>query len=96
MIELRLKVKELDFDLLDDIKRIQNEFAARGYQVSQGDVVMAYSAWSEETYCASWLILSGKPWWVVDALMPYLEPVQPLPVPDSFVAMNGRTEEEHP
>lgn len=77
MIELRLKVKELDFDLLDDIKRIQKEFTARGYRVSQGDVIMAYSAWSEETYCASWLILSENLGWVVNALMPYLEPVQP-------------------
>lgn len=71
---LRLKVTTDDEPgYMEDIQRIQAVFAGRGFHVDAGDIDYAYRRWSEETYCASWLILSSEEsWgWLFDALRPY-------------------------
>lgn len=70
---LRLKVVVDEPGYREDIQRIQAVFAGRGFHVDAGDIDYAYRSWSEETYCASWLMLSSEEsWgWLFDALRPY-------------------------
>lgn len=67
MIELKLNIAssthEYDsrwISVQEDIKRLQNGFKLLGYLLSPEQIYWLHHIWSDETFCAGWLIIGDS------------------------------------
>jgi len=71
MKKLRLK-HEADSHWPEDVTRIVEALASRGYEVSRGDAAEAWSRYSDSV-CATWISVSGSADTVFDRVITHLE-----------------------
>jgi hypothetical protein len=53
-----LRVPELEVDHPEDVAEIKAELERQGYTASESAIAWAYSEWSEDRWCASWMMMN--------------------------------------